>query len=338
MLAFITAHHDLRYRLDPLVELKDITASPTPLGEMLQNPGILRSLVGRKKSRRGSTTSSQHSGDRERRSDRGKDTRKPKKDSDTASILTLVLAEEERQAHHLKAVLRTTGDRLEAEIRRSDQAEERARAAEMRAREASTRATVAEGARHQAELDSTRAREEINRYRLQAESAEREVRKMEAEVQRIDRLRKEAEEAASDAKDSARRAQQTLREWQAREEGRLEGIRIEIRRRYEDGREDGFEDGRAEGYESGRAEGYEEGKAEGMHSGRTEGLASGRLRGFDEGKEVGYHEGFDVGYEQGRKEERARALEAFDKFVDKEIDREMDEQSDTTAVSLCVLP
>ncbi len=317
------------FRLDPLIELKDITASPTPLSEMLQNPGILRSLVGRKKSRRGSV-SSQHSGDRERKSDRGKDTRKTKKDSDTASILTLVLAEEERQAHQLKAVLRTTGDRLEAEIRRADQAEERARSAEARARDSSTRAAVAEQARHQAELDSARAREEITRYRIQAESAERDVRKIEAEVQRLERLKREAEEIASDAKESARKAQQALREWQAREEGRMEGIRVEMRRRYEDGREDGFEDGRAEGYESGRAEGYEEGKAEGIHTGRTEGLASGRLRGFEEGKQVGREEGFKEGYELGRKEERANALEAFDRFMDKERVREIDEDSDTT--------
>ncbi|KAI0093346.1 hypothetical protein BDY19DRAFT_1053815 [Irpex rosettiformis] len=322
-------HSDLE--LDPLVELKDITASPTPLGEMLQNPGILRSLVGRKSSRRGSV-SSQHSGDRERKSERGRDTRKAKKDSDTASILTLVLAEEERQAHQLKAVLRTTGDRLEAEIRRGDQAEERARLAESRARDASARATVAEQARHQAELESTRAREETMRFRMLYEAAEREIRKLEAELQKQDRQRREAEEAAEDAKDSGRKAQQTLREWQAREEGRLEGMRIEVRRRYEDGREDGFEDGRAEGYESGRAEGYEEGKAEGLHAGRTEGLAAGRLRGFDEGREVGHNDGFKEGYERGRKEERASALVAFDRFMaDKEMDREIDEQSDTTS-------
>ena len=57
-------------------------------------------------------------------------------------LLTLVLAEEERQAHQLKALLRTTGERLEAEIRKGDNAEERARTAENRARDATARATA----------------------------------------------------------------------------------------------------------------------------------------------------------------------------------------------------
>lgn len=49
-------------------------------------------------------------------------------------MLSLVLVEEERQAHHMKAVLRSTGDRLEYEVRRADQAELRAACAESRAR------------------------------------------------------------------------------------------------------------------------------------------------------------------------------------------------------------
>ena len=109
-----------------------------------------------------------------------------------------------------------------------------------------------------------------------------------------------------------------------REEGRLEGMRLEVRRRYDDGRDDGFEDGRSEGYEAGYAEGLEEGKAEGFHAGRTEGVASGRLAGFEEGKQVGFDEGFKEGYERGRREERAHALEAFDKFLDDENDRPRD--------------
>ncbi|THG98654.1 hypothetical protein EW026_g3555 [Hermanssonia centrifuga] len=281
---------------------------------MLQDAGVLRTLIGSKKSRRGST-SSQRAASRER---------KPRKDKegDATGILTLVLAEEKRQAHHLKAVLRTTGDRLESEMRRAEQAEEKARSAEVRARDSNSRATAAETARHLAELDAARAREEVARYRMMAEAAERETRRVEAERQRSDRLKNEADHAATEAKDAARKAQQTLREWQAREEGRAEGMRIEVRRRYEDGREDGFEDGRAEGYETGRTEGLEEGRAEGLHAGRTEGHAAGRLAGFDEGRQVGYDEGFREGYTQGKKEERAHALEAFDKFIDGHMDKD----------------
>lgn len=305
--------------LDPLFELKEATNSPTPLSGMLQDPGILRTLMAPKKSRRGST-SSQRSGSHER--ERSKDSRRTRKESDATSVLTLVLAEEERQAHHLKAVLRATGDRLESEMRRADAAEERARAAEARAREASARASTAEAARHQTELDAARVREELTRYRMLAEAAEREVRRAEADIQRLDRLRHDAEQSAADARDVARKAQQAVREWQARDEGRLEGMKLEVRRHYDNGREDGFEDGRSEGYETGYAEGFEEGREEGVHAGRTEGNASGRLSGFDEGKQVGFHEGYKEGYEQGRKDEHAHALEAFDKFMDEDVDRD----------------
>ncbi|GJE95899.1 hypothetical protein PsYK624_120900 [Phanerochaete sordida] len=293
--------------LDPLFELKEVTSTPTPLSGLLQDPGILRSLIAPKKSRRAST-SSHRSGSRER--ERSKDVRRPKKDSDSASVLSLVLAEEERQVHHMKAVLRATGDRLEGEMRRADGAEERARGAETRARDALSRATTAEAARHHAELEATRAREEVTRFRMLAEAAEREARRAEQDVLRLDRLKNEAEQAAADARDTARRAQQALREWQAREEGRVEGMRLEIRRRYDDGRDDGFEDGRAEGYEAGYAEGLEEGKAEGYHAGQTDGDRSGRLIGFEEGRQVDLDEGVKEGYERRIREERVHAMEA----------------------------
>jgi len=318
-------------RFDVMHELREAASSPTPLGEFLRDPAVLTSLIGHKKPRRGSASSTHrererhrdHSYERDREHERGqKEPRRKGKDSDTASILTLVLAEEERQAHHLKAVLRTTGDRLDYEMRRADQAELRARTAEGHAREVALRIATAETGRHQAELDAARAREEIKRFQMLSETVERELRRAELELQRVDRARKEAEQSAADARDAARKAQQTLREFQAREEGREEGRMLEARRRYNDGREDGFEDGRAEGYEAGQAEGFEAGRAEGYATGRQEGFNAGRLAGFEEGRKVGWSEGYQEGVGQGRKEERVHAIEAFDKFMDSEVGRQ----------------
>ncbi|KIP08453.1 hypothetical protein PHLGIDRAFT_126975 [Phlebiopsis gigantea 11061_1 CR5-6] len=323
----LSGHLDLEASsiLDPLYELKEATNTPTPLSGMLQDPNILRALMSPRKARRGSASSqrsgSQRSASNER-SERGKEPRRTRKESDASSVLTLVLAEEERQVNHLKAVLRATGDRLDAETRRANQAEDRARAAESRAREAISRAAAAEAARHQTELEAARVKEETTRYRMLAEAAEREVRRAEADMQRLERFKAEAEQSAADARDVARKAQQVVREWQAREEGRVEGMRIEARRRYQTGREDGYEDGRSEGYEAGRAEGLEEGKEEGYYLGKNEGLDSGRLAGFEEGKQVGIKEGWKKGYEEGRRDEHKHALEAFDKFMDGEMDRE----------------
>ncbi|OCH88274.1 hypothetical protein OBBRIDRAFT_795405 [Obba rivulosa] len=303
-------------------DLRDAASSPTPLEGLLRDPMVLNSIVGhRKPPRRGSTGS--RTPQRERSRDRGRSGREPrreKKDSDTSTILTLI-AEEERQVHHLKAVLRSTSERLDLEIRRADQAELRARTAESQARENAARASNVESARHQAELDAARAREEVKRFQMLAEAAEREARRAEGETQRLERLRAGAEHDATEAREAARTAQQAVREFQARESGRAERRRAEVQKNYNDGREDGFEDGRATGYETGHMEGFQAGKDEGYETGRSEGFNAGRLAGFEEGKKVGWAEGFAEGKEQGQHEERERALEAFDRFLETELDR-----------------
>ncbi|EED83037.1 predicted protein, partial [Postia placenta Mad-698-R] len=198
----------------------------------------------------------------------------------------------------LKAVLRNTGERLDYEMRRADQAELRARTAEGHSREVALRIATAENGRHQAELETARVREETKRFQLLAEASERELRRVEADMQRLERMRKEAEQNAADSRDLARKAQQALREHQAREEGREEGRMLEMRQ--------GFETGRSEGYASGRTEGYN----------------AGRLVGFEEGRKVGWSEGYADGLKQGRREERVHAIEAFDKFMDSEERRQ----------------
>ncbi|OBZ67193.1 hypothetical protein A0H81_12877 [Grifola frondosa] len=323
---------DAAVEYDLMHELREAASSPTPINELLRDPVVLTTLLGhRRKSRRGSSTSQQRGREPERERDshqssknssRTRDPRRREKDtSDGASILTHVLAEEERQARHLKAVLRQTGERLEQELRRADQAETRARTAEALSRDAGTRIAAAEAGRHLAEIEATRAQEETRRVQMLAETTERDLRRSEKEIQRLERLRSETEQSLAEARDVARKAQQALREYQAREEGREEGRQLEVRRRYNDGRDDGYEDGRAEGFEAGYAEGLEAGKEEGIEAGRSEGYSAGRLTGFDEGKKAGWSEGYNEGMEQGRKEERARALEAFDKFIDSELDR-----------------
>ncbi|EMD37737.1 hypothetical protein CERSUDRAFT_83469 [Gelatoporia subvermispora B] len=296
--------------------------SPSPLEQLARDPALLSGIVSHRKTRRGSTGSRtpqrEHSRDRGRS---GKEVRREKKDSEAASLLTVMFAEEERQTHHLKAVLRSTSERLDYEARRADQAELRARTAETQAHESSTRASNAESARHAAELDTARAREEVKRYQLLIEAAERETRRLQAELQRQERLRAEAEQSATEVRETARVAQQALREYQARDSGRAERRRAEVQKNYNDGREDGFEDGRATGYEAGYDEGFQAGKDEGFQSGHREGFDTGMLTGFEEGKKAGWSEGFAEGKDQGQREERERALEAFDRFVETELDR-----------------
>ncbi|EGO00008.1 hypothetical protein SERLA73DRAFT_52686 [Serpula lacrymans var. lacrymans S7.3] len=218
----------------------------------------------------------------------------------------LVLAEEERQAQHLKSVLRATADRLEHEIRRADKAVSRAEYAEMRAREMTTRVTSAESGKQTAELDATRAKEEAKRYQLQCESLERQLKRMQADASSLQKLKVEADESASRARDTARKFQVELKNLQEREEGREESRRFGMHKWFKSGRAEGFDAGHLEGFEEGREEGFEEG----------------REVGFDEGLKAGRKEGFNDGWEQGLQDEREHALKAFDKFLVAEFNEE----------------
>jgi flagellar biosynthesis/type III secretory pathway protein FliH len=183
-------------------------------------------------------------------------------------MMALMLVEEERNSSNLKALLQITHERLETEMRRADAAESRATLAEARVREATSRIAVVEQGLHRSELDAARAEEETKRARMQLETVERELRRVTSEMQRLARQKEEADNAAAKARDLARRWQSALRDYQAHDEGRQEGIRLALIRRYDDGREDGWEEGRNEGWEDGREEGFLEGRRAGYEEGR----------------------------------------------------------------------
>ncbi|KAI9461254.1 hypothetical protein BJY52DRAFT_1203514 [Lactarius psammicola] len=190
-----------------------------------------------------------------------------------------MLVEEERNSSNLRALLQVTRDRLETETRRADAAENRATIAEARVREGTSRAVAAEQAQHRSELDTARAQEETKRVQMQTETAERELRRVTNELQRLTRQKEEAEAAAAKARDLARKYQSALRDYQAHEEGRQEGIRLALLRRYDDGREDGWEEGRNEGWDAGREEGFHEGRTAGFEEGREMGRREERRKG-----------------------------------------------------------
>jgi hypothetical protein len=283
--------------------VREAALSPSPLAELLQDPLLIKSLTRpRKASRRPSTSTI----------DRG---RKEDRDSDTTSVLTVVLAEEERQGNHLKALLRITGERLDAEIRRADQADLRTEYLETRVRELQIRLSSTDISRHQAELDATRSKEEIRRYQMQAEISERELQRIRADNTTLTRQRENAERESSKAREQAREYLQRIREYEARDDGREEGRRIGIRKGYNAGWEECWPVAHAEGHSLG----FEAGQAEGYSEGHSEGFDAGRLAGFEEGRKKGRADGMYEGMERGRKEERELALDAFDKFLAEEM-------------------
>lgn len=284
-------------RTDIITQIREATSAPSPLTGYLRDPAFISAVDGPESSR---PRSQRHSSSSTR-------SREPR-----SSILGLVLAEEEKQAHKLKSLLRSTGDRLDREIRRANQALSRAEHAESRVHEFSARVSKAESSKYLVELEAARAKEEIKRYQMQIESLERDVKRLQADVALLEKQRNEADESASRARDTARKFQMELTTTQARHVGREEGLRYGWHKWFKTGRIEGWDAGHVEGYESGRDQGYEQG--------REHGLAEGQDIGLRQGRKTGRQEGFDDGWEQGRREEREHALRAFDDFFAAEID------------------
>lgn len=293
-----TARNDLRDHADIIAQIREATSAPSPLTGYLRDPAVISAIDSPEGSR-------PH---RQRHSSSSTRSREPR----SSSILGLVLAEEEKQAHKLKSLLRSSGDRLDREIRRANQAVARAELAESRAQELTARVSKAESGKYVVELEAARAKEEIKRYQLQIENLERDVKRLQADVTLLEKQRNEADESAARARDTARKFQMELRNVQARHVGREEGLRYGMHKWFKTGQIEGHDVGHAEGYEAGRNEGYDEGREQGFTEGQGIGLKQGR--------KIGRQEGFDEGLEQGRREERQHALQAFDAFFAAEID------------------
>ncbi|KAL5485200.1 hypothetical protein ACEPAI_7842 [Sanghuangporus weigelae] len=252
--------------------LRHVTSSRSPLAELVSDPVLLRSIT---KSRRGKNQSSNQ---------RRTDGKRRDHDSDTASrILSVVLAEEEREVHSLRSQLVVLAEQLKGSMRNAADAEQRAQTAQTRERETRARLLQVEHAKHQADLEVTRQAEEIKRYRLQVETLERQMANMQFDMRTLEKERYEAEEKASDAKDALRQYKQFVRDAQARDEGLEEGRQLGLKRGYGTGRADGFHEGRQEG--------------------------------FDDGFERGRQEGYLAGKIAVRRAERARSRQAIDPYI-----------------------
>jgi len=295
---------NIELHCDLLSHIRDAASTPSTVAELLLDPVIMSSFgssAGKKKSKTRRGSSSSH--------------REPHTPSPTTMVRSMVLAEEERQTNHLKAVLKTTGDRLEREIQRADRDEKRADHAEIRTREIGSRVSAAEAARHASELDSTRLKEEMRLFQLQIDSLQRDLRRAQDDVRLLEKRRVEAEENAAKSRDGARKFQIALTDLQARDSGREDARRMEIQKWYDVGRQEGWDAGREEGFEEGKNVGFKEGK----------------LAGLEEGRRAGRDRGWDEGVQQGRKAERHQALKAFDKFLAEEIHGQRDDESDDQA-------
>ncbi|KZS98236.1 hypothetical protein SISNIDRAFT_546227 [Sistotremastrum niveocremeum HHB9708] len=242
-----------------------------------------------------------------------KDRHKRSHGSGSASILSAMLDDDNRQSEQLRGALVITREKLEIETHRADNAELRAETAEAKLRQSEARATNAERARRTLEIEDARTREEIKRLRQQLDNAHREIRRAQSFIDELAEARNKAELAAHKNRETARGYQLALREREMLEQGREEGRRLGMQKGYREGRLRGWEEGREEGWEEGLEEGRE-GSAEGVVKGRVDGWRAG----LDRGQSIGKAQVWKAGQRDGREEERRQAVDAFDKYMDNE--------------------
>ncbi|GBE82857.1 hypothetical protein BKA93DRAFT_521121 [Sparassis latifolia] len=294
---------------DLLQEIHDITYSPTPVTQFLHDPDLL-SAVHRHVRQESTLSLGDRRTDNRAHADR---THGGAGARDTANALTVVLGEEEREAHRLRRLLREAGERLEYEMRRADDVEARACAAQALAKEEEVR-VAEQSARRQAEMDAALAQEEVQRVQMLQDTAAQDLRRAEAQVLEERRQLEEERRRAAEAVNCARKAQQVLREYQALEQGREEVRQRELGRGSADSADAmAFEEGRTEGYTASREESYA--------AGRSEGFQAGQAAGYDQGVDAGRAEGLSEGIGQGQEEEREYALEQFDRFLESDSGR-----------------
>lgn len=209
-------------RIDLLDQVRRATYSPSPLVRILQDPTILPMKPAESKKEQ-----------RTHRASRQREHRSP-------MVAAIAIAEEERHAKQLKALLRSSGDRLEYETRRAEDAIARADYAERQEKEALARARAAELAKEQMQIESTRLERDMRNYQLQLEEAHIETRRIEGDLEHACREIEELRDAESQAQDLLQRYQKQLDELGLMMMERTAAAQRMVDKSYEDGWQDGY--------------------------------------------------------------------------------------------------
>lgn len=197
---------------------------------------------------------------------------------------------------HIKDLLRTSGDRLEHETRRADEAMSRAEYAQLQADQYLQQLTTTQQTSNDLERRARHAESEAASLRRQLEASEERVRQLERNCTDLEDEREEWTQRMSNVKKELRDLELAALGHEAREKGWQEGIKIGMMKRLNEERQKLWNTGYGEGSKAARSSAVKEG----IRIGRREGLEEGR--------------------EQGRNEERRNALEAFQVFLSEEMD------------------
>ncbi|KAF8530490.1 hypothetical protein BU17DRAFT_60208 [Hysterangium stoloniferum] len=270
-------------------QLREMAMTPSPVANVLADPTWIRALTPRPRSRPSKHSSKSHkSPSASSASQKSESTVTDA--SDTPMLLSMVFNAEERQTNDLKMLLRSTGDRLELELQRADAEEKRAEFAEDRVRQMSQRLASYLTSQHEAELKITKLAEEAKRFQLMIGTLQAELERAQSTIGDLETRKRRAETDAREAREAVREFDAALNEERALNRTRL-GNRFV----------DGVIEGRSEGYETAK---------------RTE--RENRQKIYDSGFEAGREEGYEEGRQYGRAQERRKAMEAFDTFLEKE--------------------
>ena len=141
----------------------------------------------------------------------------------SARLLSRIVSRSDRDNKHIRTLLFLTNDRLDAETRRADLAEQRVVDVLQRLRMANDATAVAQA-------EASRAQQEVRLYQIQLEQAQKEILRAQEIVDRLERARVDAEEESARARSEARKCKERWVVANAHEEGRQQGFREGLER------------------------------------------------------------------------------------------------------------
>lgn len=184
----------------------------------------------------------------------------------TEVVAALAIAEEEKQSRQLKSLLRSSGERLEYEIRRAEAATQRGEIAERQEKTYLARALSAETEKEEVRKICNSLERDMRNYQIQLEAAQRELDHLLMDLGEKKREMEELQDGEAKAQGEARKCRSGMNELQARLEKQNVEVQTVAQEWYESGREAGYE----EGYNAGRKEGVKKGRREGLAEGKHE--------------------------------------------------------------------
>ena len=228
-----------------MAQVREATYSPSPLIKILQDPTLMPTKSMRESLQKPEPI--QGGGKRPSHTPSPRREHKPR----SPFVAAIAIMEEERQAQHLKSLLRASADRLEQEMRRADDASVRAQYSELREADALSRAKAAEKSKEEMREENIRMERDMRDNLILLEASQRETTRLRSDLAEAHREIEEIQQSERRAQEMLQQYQFAVRDLERQMRQRIAEMQTMVNQCYADGKDDGYDEGYDVGYKEG---------------------------------------------------------------------------------------